>query len=382
MSLPIPDQASQQHSDRVRDFICQEIRANGPISFYDYMRFALYAPGLGYYSAGAHKLGKGGDFVTAPELSPLFSWCLARQCAEVMQQLEQPAILELGAGSGVMALEILRELKRLEMLPQKYFILEVSADLAERQKKLFEQAAPEFLAIVQWLDALPDEPIKGVILANEVVDAMPVHRFKIENGVKEFFVALEEERFIWQVSEPSSTELSEAIQSLELALPNGYCSEVNLQLGAWLKALAQCLTQGVMLFIDYGYTQAEFYHPERHMGTLVCHYQHYAHDDLLIFPGIQDITANVDFTALASAGVDSNMSVAGYVHQAGFLMNLGLTDFVAGEYGNVEHYEMVQQVKKLTLPTEMGERFKVLGFVKEYTEPLLGFKQFDQVARL
>lgn len=383
MSLPTPNKISQQHSDRVSAMIAEKILSNGgAIPFYEYMRLALYEPGLGYYSAGAQKLGAAGDFVTAPEISPLFSWCLARQCAQVLSQLQRPMILELGAGSGVMALEILRELERLNALPEKYYILEVSADLRERQQTLIAKEAADLFPLVEWLDALPESPIEAVVLANEVADAMPVHRFKIDKGVKEFYVAMEGDKFCWQLAEPSNQQLVAAIESLEVSLADGYCSEINLALPSWIAALEQSITRGVMFFIDYGYAQEDFYHPQRHMGTLMCHYQHRAHDDPLILAGIQDITASVDFTALALAGVEAKMSVAGYVHQAGFLLNLGLTDYMASCSNDLEHYKLAQQVKRLTLPSEMGERFKVLALTKDFDQPLQGFAQFDQLEKL
>lgn len=381
MPLPTPDALSLQHAERVRDQLEQRLAEKGRISFYEYMQFALYAPGLGYYSAGARKFGPDGDFITAPELSPVFSWCLARQCAEILEGLPEGVILELGAGSGVMAVEIMRYLAEHKMLPQRYYILEVSADLAERQRALFLAQAPELLPRVQWLTALPTQPIKGVVLANEVVDAMPVHRFRQNDQVEEFFVQLVQGELVWELV-PADAALAARVAALPGPLPKGYCSEVNLALPAWLKALSACVDQGVLLFIDYGYSEQVYYHPERTMGTLMCHYRHHAHDDPFILCGIQDITSYVDFTALASSGVAAGFSVVGYVHQAGFLTNLGIASYHSGIPEDATQYRNLQNIKQLLLPHMMGERFKVLGLAKGPCNPLQGFLQFDQTHHL
>ncbi|OGO95145.1 MAG: hypothetical protein A3F10_01290 [Coxiella sp. RIFCSPHIGHO2_12_FULL_42_15] len=383
IELPAPSPDARQHSERLQAIILDEIEnALGHISFEKFMQMALYYPGLGYYRSGAKKFGKGGDFVTAPELSPLFSHCVARQIQQVLQHDSAGCILEVGAGSGVMALEILRELERRKTLPDCYYILEVSAELRDRQYKLIAEQAPHFIERLQWLEALPTSPISGVIVANEVLDAMPVHKFKIENGIKEFYVGCKEAQFHWSVGLPSHTKLIDAIENLAVKFPQGYESEINLLLTPWIKSLAAVLQKGVLLLMDYGFVRAEYYHPERSMGTLLCHYQQRAHDDPLIFPGIQDITANVDFTAIALAGEKAGLDVAGFTHQAAFLMNCGLMEFATQNVDYRDHYLLAQQIKRLTLPSEMGERFKAIALGKNFSDALIGFQQFDQTGRL
>ncbi len=372
-SLFIPtDPAAQAHSQRLKDHIVQRIRAQGPLNFAQYMELALYAPGLGYYVAGAHKLGRGGDFTTAPEISPIFSQCLAQQCAQVIREISGADILELGAGSGRMALEILRELNQLEALPQHYFIVELSPDLQERQQELLKRELPELVARVHWVESLPT--FKGIILANEVLGAMPVHRFKQMNELMEYYVGIEKDELQWQlkVADPA---LKKALEALELS--EGYTSEINMQLRPFIKSLEHSLTQGLMLFIDYGFPRHEYYHPQRSMGTLMCHYQQQAHQDSLILVGIQDITAHVDFTAVAEAGADVALELAGFCNQASFLMNCGLTELM-----NTEDVNQLLGVKQLILPTEMGELFKVMGLSKALDLPYMGFKQHDQRHRL
>ncbi len=381
-NLPTPDTLSQSHSDRLKQQIAKEISQKGPIPFSRYMELALYAPGLGYYSAGARKFGEAGDFVTAPELSPLFSHCLARQCAQILKQIKTPSILEFGAGSGIMALEILKELERQQQLPHRYYILEVSADLRERQQTLFKEKAPQYLPRLEWLDQLPKNPIKGVILANEVLDAMPIHKFKIENGIKEFYVDYKNEQFVWEIKSPSDARLEKAIKQLDINLNEPYESEINLFLPAWIKSLSDSLEQGLVLLIDYGFPRYEYYHPDRTMGTIMCHYRHRAHEDPLILQGIQDITAHVDFTAIAEAAVDAGFTVEGFTHQAAFLLNCGISTAVETIDNELDHYNRAQQIKRLTLPSEMGELFKVIALTKGIEEELLGFAMMDQLARL
>lgn len=384
LDLPTPDAAAIAHSQRLQLILADAIKnAAGRIPFQQFMQQALYHPLFGYYRSGAKKLGKGGDFVTAPELSPLFSQLLARQIQQVLSRVSDPCILELGAGSGVMALEILRELDRQNSLPHYYYILEVSAELKSRQRTLITEQAPQYLDRLRWLEKLPEQPISGVIIANEVLDAMPVHKFRIENGLQEYFVSYRNDQFCWHLDLPSSPLVS-AVKELEVELLEGYSSEINLLLEPWIKSLSDSLQQGLILLIDYGFVRREYYHPQRSMGTLMCHYQHRAHDDPLIFPGIQDITASVDFTAVAFAAEKSGLDVAGFTHQAAFLINCGLVEFEnkALALDTVDQYHLAQQIKRLTLPSEMGERFKVIALTKAFDELLLGFSQFDQMERL
>jgi len=378
----------QAHSQRLLAVIRAEIeRAGGWIDFHTFMSLALYAPGLGYYSAGTHKLGAGGDFTTAPEISPLFSRCVARQCAQVLQQLTQGSVLELGAGSGVMARDLLLELERIAALPERYCILEVSADLRARQQALLQQALPHYINRVQWLDRLPEHFV-GVIVANEVLDALPVQRFVIEGkAVQALGVSYNEQGLIWQ-RRTAATELSNAVRAIEEStgdvLPDGYCSEVNLQLSAWIQALANSLHSGAMLFIDYGWPQRQYYSAERRRGTLSCFFRQRMHDDPLINVGLQDITAWVDFTALAEAGLAAGLELRGFATQAHFLFGAGLQELLAdmSEQNDATRWQLSQQVQKLTLPGEMGESFKAMAFVKNFDSELNGFAFRDLRDRL
>ena len=360
------------------------VAAGGWIGFDRFMQLALYEPGLGYYSAGARKFGAAGDFITAPEVAPVFSRCLALQCVEVLRKLgPESRLLELGAGSGAMAAELLAELERHGALPAEYWILDLSADLRARQRATLEQVVPHLLPRVQWLDVLPDEPFVGMILANEVLDALTIERFAMRGGeVNALGVSSEFGRL--QLAEVrAASRLIAAVRRIEAdtgsALPDGYESEVCTGLAAWFESIAYSLERGVLLFIDYGLPRREYYSAERTRGTLLCHFRHRFHDDALIRVGLQDITAWVDFTAVAEAAQGAGCEVAGYTTQAHFLIGCGLGDFVA----NVEGLELVQrlnlsrQAMVLTLPGEMGERFKVIALSKDYASPLRGFATRD-----
>jgi SAM-dependent MidA family methyltransferase len=374
--LPLPAPDALEHSRRLAECIREEVHAaNGALPFARYMELALYAPGLGYYSAGARKFGAAGDFVTAPERSPLFSRCLARQCAEVLEELGHGSILELGAGSGVMAADILAELALQKRLPREYLIMEVSADLRERQQALLAERVPELLPRVRWLDELPP-PFSGLILGNEVLDALPAERFRKTGGgrVEQFCVAEQAEGFTWTES-PAPEELAVSVQELEETLPAplaaGYESEICLDLPPLLMSLSAMLTRGAMLFLDYGHPRAAYYHPDRSMGTLMCHYRQRAHGDPFLYPGLQDITVHVDFTAVAEAATAVGFELSGYTTQAHFLLSLGITEMAGASM------EAAQQVKLLTLPEEMGERFKAIGFTKGLALELKGFALRD-----
>lgn len=396
-SLPEPDPAATAHSARLLDRIRSEIAAaGGAISFARFMELALYAPGLGYYRAGARKFGPGGDFVTAPELSPLFSRCLARQCREVLERIGGGTILELGAGTGVMAADILRELRTLNALPERYAILELSGELRERQRQTLAERTPDLLDRVAWLDALPEPGLRGVVLGNEVLDALPVERFRITpTGPRRMEV-------VWTGTDPATgpqsnldwTEgaddpaLAATVARIESALgwrlPEGYTSECVPQLADWVRAVAEPLAVGALLFVDYGYSRREYYHPERADGTLLCHYRHRVHADPLILPGLQDITASVDFTAVADAARAAGLEMAGYTSQNYFLFGCGLMDLLAevDAADTVRYLERVRQVKLLTLPGEMGDRFKAIALTRGIDLPLCGFSFRDERGRL
>jgi len=383
-AFPPPDGAASRHGERVCARLRAEIEsAGGAISFARYMELALYAPGLGYYAAGTRKFGEGGDFVTAPELSPLFSHCLARQCRQVLDGLGAGAILEFGAGSGVMAADILAELERLGGLPARYQILELSADLRARQGETLAARVPHLLERVVWLDRLPDA-FAGVVLANEVLDAMPVHRFGVEAGQDfEWYVGWEDDGFVWRRGPLSDARLAARITALRglpgVELPERFESEINLAAEDWMRSVAAILHSGMALIIDYGYPRREYYHPQRAGGTLMCHYRQRAHPDPLILAGLQDITAHVDFTAVAEAAVEGGLDVAGYTTQAHFLLACGLGTVLAELAGDdpVRHMELAAQVKRLTLPSQMGELFKVLALTRGFDAPLLGFSLRD-----
>lgn len=385
--LPPPDADAQQHSMKLIALIRDEIaEAGGQLPFDRYMEQALYAPGLGYYAAGARKFGEAGDFVTSPELSPLFAQCLAFQCSEVLQGIGDGDILEVGAGSGVLAADLLLALEKREQLPRCYRILDLSPDLQQRQRETIAQRAPHLLDRVEWLSDFP-AAFSGVVIANELLDAMPVHRFRIAGGeLLEQFVTWQGEQFELVWDKPISPRFEEAVTRLQqqLAPLDDYESEINLRAAPWLSSLAASMQKGLVLLIDYGHSRADYYHPSRSRGTLMCHYRHRAHPDPLVYPGLQDITAHVDFTAIAESAQSVGFDVSGYTTQAYFLMSNGLDQLVAASDPDdvAAHMALVQGVKRLTLPTEMGERFKVLGLTKEWAQPPAGFAMRDMRERL
>jgi SAM-dependent MidA family methyltransferase len=386
-TLPPLTPAERAHAERVAEHIRDFIAAHGgAIGFDTYMRLALYAPGLGYYSAGATKFGDAGDFVTAPEVSSLFSRCLARQVAEVLE-VTGGDVLELGAGLGTMAADLLTELAALQRLPRRYRILEVSADLAERQRARLARLPPEISARIEWLDRWPAQGMRGVVLANEVLDAMPVTRFVLRGAagaqrVRALGVAARGDGFAWRELDPAP-ELEQAVRgvldSLPRELPDGYVSEVCLSFQPWIASLAAQLEHGVALLIDYGLPRAHLYHPERSAGTLRCHFRHRAHDDPFINVGLQDITAWVDFTRVAEAADGAGLEVLGFTTQAGFLIGAGMEPLLSGEMlaaGDDERRRarLAGEARRLMLPGEMGEIFKVIALGRGHHEPLAGFR--------
>ncbi len=435
-NLPPPSAEAQAHSNELCNLIHHDIAIHGGwIPFSRFMELALYAPGLGYYSAGARKFGAAGDFVTAPEISPLFGRTLARQVADIMAQ-STPHILELGAGSGKLAVDVLGELERLDCLPERYDILEVSADLRERQQALLLERVPQLAARVHWLDALP-EKLSGAVIANEVLDALPVHllrwcdallpstsgvtsdlagtvgqpsrmasssirgtegegthgedtsfkessltlalsRGEGKSVIFERGVTSEGNNFAWQERPPENPVLLEAAQSINV--PNNYLSEISLGVRGLIASLCERLQQGVLLFIDYGFGASEYYHPQRNQGTLMCHYRHHSHDDPFFLPGLQDITSHVDFTAVAESAIDSGAQLLGYTTQAHFLINCGITDFLAERDPEKlrDYLPLSTQLQKLTSPAEMGELFKMIALGKGMGEPLRGFVSGDK----
>jgi SAM-dependent MidA family methyltransferase len=384
--LPEPGHAALDHSRALRRLIQAEIAAAGGwISFAHYMRLALYAPGMGYYSGGAAKFGQAGDFVTAPEISSLFGKALARQAAQVLDLVDAKAdILELGAGTARLALDLLLELEKLGSLPARYFILEVSADLRQRQRHLLEEHAAHLLPRVVWLENLPSE-FKGLMLANEVLDALPVHLVAWrQTGLFEIGVLCRDGEFQWMEHPLEEGELLAAAKELKFLVEAGegagYISEISLSARHFIRGLAPILQKGAILLIDYGFGRGEYYHPQRSRGTLMCHYRHYAHDDPFYLPGLQDITSHVDFSAIANAATGAGLALLGYNTQAHFLINCGITDVLAkvppenpGGY-----LPLANQLQKLVSPAEMGELFKVIAFGRNIAPLLLGFISGDK----
>lgn len=373
--LPPPTAEAAAHSQRLAAAIGDEIAANGgAIPFSRFMELALYAPGLGYYSAGATKFGEAGDFVTAPELGPVFAACVADAVAPVLRQLGPGALMfELGGGTGSFAQVALMRLLELDALPSRYLILEPSAQLRERQRaRLFEQLHPMLFALVEWVDGPIPHDWQGVLFANEVLDALPTPRFAIRGReVLEHHIATDGGRFVAQWR-PADAMLCRAVRHIEQglgrALPDGYQSEVLPQLPYWIQAVSGGMQRGAMLFVDYGYARSEYYQPGRDEGTVRAFYRHHLHADVLAWPGLQDVTASVDFTALAEAGLSAGFDLAGYCSQANFLLGNGLAGVLARIEqipDEAERLRRTGEVKRLTLPAEMGERFQAMGFEKD-----------------
>ena len=353
------------------------IQKGEPIGFDEFMDMALYAPGKGYYSGGALKFGEQGDFVTAPETSDLFGFCLARQISQVLD--DQRSILEFGAGSGVLAAQILFELGRLGNLPKKYYILELSAELQQRQKTTLKKALPELLDRIIWLSALPED-FSGVIVANEVLDAMPAKRLINQSGVfYELGVQYESNEFVWQ-------NFDTPYVNDKLLLPKSVCenytTEVNERAMAWVNSLSEFFTQGLVLLIDYGMGRDEYYHPQRDEGTLRCYYQHKASDNPFEHIGEQDITTSVNFSDIADQAINSGFKISGYATQAMFLIALGIDEYLMNETDSSNKITLAQQIKQLVLPSAMGESFKVLALTKNCHVKLNGFKEQNLMHKL
>lgn len=379
--LPPPTPEETQHAQATAAFIRGAIaEAGGWLSFERFMELALYAPGLGYYSAGSHKIGSGGDFVTAPEVSELFSRCLARPCAQVLAHTRGD-ILELGAGTGAMAHALLTELAARDMLPGRYAILEVSAELAERQRARLSSLPAALAERVVWLERLPPR-FTGVVLANEVADALPCRRFRITgDGVEELGVGLNEAGDFMDAAAPADLALTQACAAIRAELPAplsaGYTSEACLRLDPWLASLADSLSVGALLLFDYGLPRRHYYHPQRVSGTLRCHFRQRAHADPYVNVGVQDITAWVDFTRMAEAALAQRLEVAGFATQAAFLLDCGLEDFVAQAQGEVQRARLSGEARRLIMPEEMGEAFKAMALTRGLDEAPAGFALQD-----
>ena len=372
LTLPSPEPAAEAHSLECRRYIADRIAAaGGVVSFAEFMQHALYAPGLGYYTAGSRKFGAAGDFVTAPEVSSLFGYVVARRIAPVIRGLPGAEVLELGAGSGKLAADVLTRLESLDALPARYRILEISPDLAERQHDYLTARVPDLLERVVWIADWPTS-FRGAVLANEVLDALPAERFVYRGGrCLQQCVGLDAGRFRF-IERPAPDWLAPRLEALRAACgaawPEGYTSEIVPAARGWIADLAGHLSAALVLLFDYGLPRAEYYAPERREGWLRCHYRHRAHDDPLILTGIQDITTWVDFTAVAEAAVDSGLSVAGFGTQAAFLLAGGLADELEAA-GPERSPALSREAKLLTLPGEMGEHFKYLSLLAGELEP-------------
>lgn len=371
------------NSTPLAELIRQEIENAGSyISFARFMELALYAPKLGYYCSPTPKFGKQGDFITSPELSSLFTQSTARQCQQVLEMIDGGDILELGAGSGRFASDLLLELEKLNSLPHQYLIFEKSPALQLQQQTLLQESCGHLMDRIHWLRELPTtRKIKGLIIANEVIDAMPIHCFRIEeDGIKERCVTVENEQFTWTVTPPTTAELTRRVNLIlqECPIEPGYESEVNLELYHWIPQIADALETGVILFLDYGYGRREYYHPDRSNGTLMCYSEHHRHDDPFQLIGLQDITAHVDFTAVVESAIDANLMLGGYTTQSSFLLACGLLELTNQSPTSIDYYHQTQAIKKLTLPSQMGESIKVMALTKNISEPLLGFSLSDR----
>ena len=368
---------------------------NGWIKFSEFMNIALYEPALGYYSGGLQKFGEKGDFITAPEVSPLFGQCLANQLSEAIKNLrlstaEKVYVVEFGAGSGILAADLLLQLEKLECLPAQYFIIELSAELKQRQKQKIKEKAGHLLEHVQWLDQLPEQITSAVVIANEVLDAMPVECFRVVNDnskVESLMVGFDKNNLV-SCYQPAASDVLQKVEGFQqrsqIQFSENYNSEYNPAIAGWLSALESKIENLLILLIDYGYNEKEYYHPDRVNGTLMCYYQHRAHDNYFWWPGLQDITAFVNFTDVAYCAVDSGLEVSGYTTQAAFLLANGLSELHASQVTDdvQQQIKLSQQIKTLTLPSEMGDRFKVMALTKNYEEPLTGFSMLDLRNRL
>lgn len=383
-----PDASALPISQQLQARIYQEIAKSekGAIPFRRYMELALYAPALGYYMAGCYRFGSGGDFITAPEKGSLFGRSLARQCDEILTAIGHGGVLEIGAGSGALAASMIKEWIALGSVPDHYWILELSGTLKEQQQ---QRLAPYQNKLeIRWLTAPPDQSFSGVIVANEVIDALPVTLFRItEEGIRERMVTYlpQEKRFGWDDELADNPLLSQFYDTLKeelgMSLPVGYESEIALGLPDWIKSITQTLQQGVTLWIDYGYPRHIYYHPDRNQGTLLCYYQHTAHDDPFRWPGLQDMTAFVDFTALKQAGQQAGLTPLGLTTQAKFLLGCGMLD-ILNQYDPAcvdQHMPLAQEAKFLLWPGGMGERFLVLALGQNFSGSLRGFRSHREL---
>ena len=383
--LPEPSPDAKAVSDALQERIASEIRAGGAdgwMSFARFMGLALYTPGLGYYAGGSRKFGAEGDFLTAPELTPLFGQALARQIAQIMRA-SSAVVMEAGAGSGKLAADLLLALDALGCRPEQYQILELSGELQARQHETIASLAPQFLSRVRWLDELPSS-FSGCILGNELLDAMPTHKVTWrEDGIREIGVSLDADGRFTYAERTAEVHLAALAAALDVSAP--YRSEIGLAARSWVSEMTRRLHSGALLLIDYGLPRHEYYHPQRDGGTIRCHYRQRTHDDPFWWPGLSDITAHIDFTAVAEAAHDASANVAGYTTQAAFLMNCGIADLLAARQQSDDAAAIARATGALNLilsPNEMGELFKVIALTKNISAALLGFARSDRTHTL
>ena len=392
----MPDAQLQSRAERLLSRLREHIDRRGSLSFMEYMQLALYEPDLGYYVAGLRKFGESGDFVTAPEVSPLFARCIAHQARQVLGCLGGGDVLEFGAGSGAFAADMLLELEVLDSLPEHYSILEVSPDLRHLQREMFAEKVPQLLHRIRWFDGWPTQ-FNGFAFGNEVLDAMPVERFRWREGhIQQARVVLREGKPT-EIFAAADADLAadvnrireECTKSWPESWPENFTSEINRWLMPWFNSFAQATESAALLLIDYGYPRDSYYHPMRADGTLRCHYRQRAHDDPYLHPGLQDITAHVDFSAVAEAGTQSGLTLEGFTTQQQFLHNCGLPELVEAAMAaadQIQRLKLSQQVQQLTLPGQMGETFSAIGFSKNLQDsmrgPMCGFAANDRTHRL
>ena len=360
----------------------------GRITFDQFMEIVMFSPGRGYYDSINHIFGDKGDFTTAPEISPLFGQCIARQVIQVMQRMGQTNILEFGAGSGILAQTILSELEKSAQLPEKYYIYDISPSLRKRQAARLKENLPHLADRLVWLESIPED-FDGIIIANEVLDAMPVHKVVFRRGRphQETYVSIRNGQLVLEDGPLSSLELKEEMDRILQKCPDledGYRSEINLGLKSWIARISQALNRGMVLLIDYGFTRREYYQPANYQGNLMCYFQHQAHDDPLRYPGIQDVTCHVDFSLVAEAFQQQGLTVAGYTTQGFFLAGCGLESmYYELDTSDEEKYlQFTHGLEQLIMPNAMGEMFKVIGLTKGVGDKLIGFSAANEKDKL
>ena len=360
---------SQSHSELVMENLAKEIKANqGWISFEDFFDFVMYKPGLGYYSAGAKKLGSSGDFTTSPEISRLFGKTVSNQVLALLNNFASPSIIEIGAGSGRLAYDIITNLINSKMDFDKYYILEVSADFRERQRQELSLLPDETLEKVIWLDSILEAPVEGIVIGNEVIDALPFKRFTVvDHKIQEIGVSIKNGQ-LTESTRDADKALAEEVRLIEKALnrdfEQNYTSEIRLNIGQWLKGISSMLKSGALLFIDYGYSRQEYYAEDRKNGSMICHYRNTAHENPFLNLGVQDISASVEFTLLAEKALEEQLEVGLFTSQSDFLINGN----ILGELDKIEddtlRMELTQEIKQLLMPSQMGQTFKCMMLYK------------------